>query len=264
MNYYYWKIGFLSLFMGVNLLFAQQERPNIIVILTDDQRWDAMGAMGNPIIQTPNMDQLASQSTLFQNAFVTTPICAASRASIMTGMYERTHTFTFGTPPLQRKFIDRTYPKLLKDAGYHLGFFGKFGMQFEENAQDNIFEAFDNSNTRGYFRLVGPGWKKHLHLTDLTTDKAMAYIRTLKDDAPFCVSISYNAPHADDANPRQYIWPASNTQMYQGTKLPEVPLTADEYWEARRIQRWIRLKWHLLRFRSNSHHRLPLPSGTHS
>ena len=60
----------------------------------------------------------------------------------------------------------------------------------------------------------------------------MEYIGKLEDDAPFCVSISYNAPHADDANPRQYIWPARNTQMYQGTKLPEVPLTADEYWEA--------------------------------
>ncbi len=229
---YYWKLGILSLLMGVNVLFAQEERPNIIVILTDDQRWDALGAMGNPVIQTPNMDQLASQSTLFQNAFVTTPICAASRASIMTGMYERTHKFTFSTPPLQRQFIDLSYPKLLKDAGYHLGFFGKFGMQFEEDAQKDIFDAFDNSNTSGYFRLVGPGWKKHVHLTDLTTDKAIEYIGKLEDDAPFCVSISYNAPHADDTNPRQYIWPDRNDQMYQGTPLPEVPLTEDEYWEA--------------------------------
>ena len=67
------------------------EKPNIIFILTDDQRWDALGYAGNPIIQTPNMDALAASGLYFRNAFVTTPICAASRASLFTGLYERTH-----------------------------------------------------------------------------------------------------------------------------------------------------------------------------
>ena len=60
-------------------------KPNIIFILTDDQRWDAMGAMGNPTIKTPNMDKLATAGILFQNAYVTTSICCVSRASILTG-----------------------------------------------------------------------------------------------------------------------------------------------------------------------------------
>ncbi|MEM8970059.1 MAG: sulfatase-like hydrolase/transferase, partial [Bacteroidota bacterium] len=71
-------------------LKAQEiNRPNIIVILTDDQRWDALGYAGNDIIHTPNLDALAEKSLYFKNAFVTTPICAASRASIVTGLYER-------------------------------------------------------------------------------------------------------------------------------------------------------------------------------
>ncbi len=77
--------------------FAQTEKPNIIFILTDDQRWDALGYSGNEIIQTPEMDKLAAQGAYFRNAMVTTPICAASRASIFSGLHERTHKYTFQT-----------------------------------------------------------------------------------------------------------------------------------------------------------------------
>ena len=69
----------------------ENTRPNIIFILTDDQRANTLGYAGNKIIQTPEMDKLAGQGCYFQNAFVSTPICNASRASILTGLYERTH-----------------------------------------------------------------------------------------------------------------------------------------------------------------------------
>ncbi len=71
------------------------KRPNIIFILTDDHRVDALGYAGNPIIKTPTLDKMAREGVYFKNAFVTTPICAASRASILTGLYERTHGYTF-------------------------------------------------------------------------------------------------------------------------------------------------------------------------
>ena len=73
-----------------------QNPPNIIVIVTDDQRWDAIGYAGNQIIKTPQQDQLAKEGTYFKKAFVTTPICGASRATIITGLYERKHKFTLG------------------------------------------------------------------------------------------------------------------------------------------------------------------------
>ena len=91
---------------------APAQRPNILFILTDDQRWDAVGYV-NPIVRTPHIDSqtpsrasesmcgvrtidsLAREGVCFRNAFVTTPISAASRASLLTGMYERTHGYTF-------------------------------------------------------------------------------------------------------------------------------------------------------------------------
>lgn len=66
-----------------------QKRPNIIFLMSDDQRWDLMGCMGNPVIKTPNMDRLAAEGVLFENAFLTTSICMASRASVMLGQFER-------------------------------------------------------------------------------------------------------------------------------------------------------------------------------
>jgi arylsulfatase A-like enzyme len=217
------------LFLPCSNALSQDKPPNILIILTDDQRWDAMGIMGNTHIQTPHMDQLARESATFMNAFVTTPICAASRASIMTGQYERTHGFTFGTSPLSSEIIETSYPALLKEAGYQLGFFGKFGMSFEDNAENQLFDAFYNATTSGYHRLRGPGWGEHVHLTDLTTDKAIQFIDTLDETQPFCVSISFNAPHADDTNPRQYIWPERNDSLYQDTVLPATPLSDSEF-----------------------------------
>ena len=98
----------LSLFVGLNLLVADEEsvkafqddRPNIIFFLTDDQRNDFLGCTGHPIVKTPRIDNLANNGRLFDNAFVSTSICAASRATLLTGLYERTHRFTFGTPPV--------------------------------------------------------------------------------------------------------------------------------------------------------------------
>ena len=76
------------------ITIKEKKKPNIIFILTDDQRWDALGYAGNAIIKTPNMDDLARNGLYFKNAFASTPICAASRASLLTGLYERTHNYT--------------------------------------------------------------------------------------------------------------------------------------------------------------------------
>ncbi len=115
------------IFLFPLILLAQNKKPNIVFILTDDQRWDALGFAGNSIIQTPEMDALANSGTYFKNAFSTTPICAASRASILTGLFERTHGYTFQKPKLKQPYADIIYPKLLKDNGYHVGFLERCG-----------------------------------------------------------------------------------------------------------------------------------------
>jgi arylsulfatase A-like enzyme len=100
--------------------------PNILVILTDDHRWDYLGCAGHPILKTPHIDQLAKEGTYFSNAFVTSASCTPNRTCILTGQYERKHGVTFGSQSTLKEeaFLD-TYPMLLKKAGYFVGYVGK-------------------------------------------------------------------------------------------------------------------------------------------
>jgi len=202
----------------------QSDSPNIIFIFTDDQRWDALGCAGNPIIQTPQMDTLAARGVRFDYAFVTTPICAASRASAFTGMYERTHGYTFGTPPLAQPYIDISYPRVLRNAGYQTGFVGKLGVNMVKGAEDSMFDWYENLHRTPYFKEVDG---KEKHLTDITTDAAMGFIRDSRREQPFCLSISYNAPHAEDNDPRQWIPPHYTDNLYQDVVIPP-PLNGDD------------------------------------
>ena len=197
-------------------------RPNLVFILTDDQRFDALGCAGNPIIQTPHLDALAASGTRFTNAFATTPICAASRASLFTGLYERTHRMTFGTPPLADRFVDMSYPVLLREAGYRTGFSGKFGISVHPGAEDRMFDDFVPMTQPPYFQ-PGPDGRMR-HLTDLEGDAALAFLDTVPAGTPFCLSLSFNAPHADDQDPLQYFWQAECDGLYEEDTIP-VPAT---------------------------------------
>ena len=196
--------------------------PNIIFLLTDDQRWDAVRCAGNSIIQTPNMDWLAESGVRFGQAFVTTPICAASRASIFCGLYERTHDYTFTKPPLARLYTDISYPQLLRQAGYRTGFIGKFGIRVEGGVTEEMFDSFQPTNYP-YFKEVD-GEKRHL--TDIHGDLAVDFLQTASKDQPFCLSLSFWAPHADDGEEEQYFWPEAWDGFYDGVHIP-VPETAD-------------------------------------
>ncbi|MEO9511898.1 MAG: sulfatase [Flavobacteriaceae bacterium] len=204
-----------------------QEKPNIIVILTDDQRWDALGHAGNPIIQTPEMDKLAQSGLYFKNAFVTSPICAASRATILTGLYERTHDFNFGKPPLKNAYMYESYPYLLRKSGYKTGLIGKFGVKVNEGVEDSLFNS--SIKTRWpYLRTVNG---KETHLADIHGDHAIDFIKSNKEK-PFCLSLSFWSPHADDAAEEQYFWPQYVDSLYQNDVIP-IPETANpDFFEA--------------------------------
>ncbi len=203
-------------------------RPNIIFILTDDQRWDALGYAGNKIISTPEMDKLAAEGCYFKNAFVTTPICAASRASIMTGTWERKHGYTFGQPPMTNQQIDSSYFAVLKASGYYNGFLGKFGVLFNEERDTSLFNVYQPETTNFYWRLTGEG-TTHTHLTDLMGERAVDFIENAPHDKPFCLSVSYNAPHAEDRSPEQYIWPKDFDTLYETARIPDPALGDETY-----------------------------------
>lgn len=200
---------------------SDAKKPNIIYILTDDQSWDALGFAGNDIIYTPNMDRLAAEGVYFHNSFVTTPICAASRASIFTGLFERTHDFTFGKPPVHDEYMLESYPYLLKNAGYRTGFIGKFGIKVNEGILDSLFHYSELTRWPYLKEIDG----KQVHLADIAGDHAIDFIRESKEE-PFCLSLSFWSPHADDGAVEQYFWPDYVDHLYQDVDIP-VHETAD-------------------------------------
>ncbi|NIP94101.1 MAG: sulfatase-like hydrolase/transferase, partial [Akkermansiaceae bacterium] len=102
--------------------------PNILFLLVDDLRHDTFGFAGHEICRTPNIDALAAESHVFENAFVTTAICMVSRASIFTGQYEARHKIHTFRDEFTPEAWQKCYPALLKEAGYHTGFIGKYGV----------------------------------------------------------------------------------------------------------------------------------------
>ena len=202
--------------------------PNIILIITDDQRWDAIGYAGNEIIKTPEQDQLAREGTYFNKAFVTTPICGASRATIFTGLYERKHNFTLGGTTLDPIYLKENYPTVLKKNGYHTGFFGKFGIKNNGNLSNifSEFEVYDRNNNfkdhRGYYYKTIR--KDTVHLTRYTGHKALTFIDEAPSDKPFYLSISFSAPHAHDGAwegiKKQYFWQEELDNYYKDVDIP--------------------------------------------
>jgi arylsulfatase A-like enzyme len=196
-------------------------RPNLLVLVTDDHPFDALGCAGHPILRTPHMDGLAARGVLFTHAFVTTPICAASRATLFTGRYERAHGYTFTRPPLRDKLVRESYPSLLRTAGYRVGFVGKLGVRLPPEGREEMFDAFE-PGTYPYFRERTndtSGESPARHLTELNVDRAIAFLSE-SSGGPFCLSVSFQAPHAEDDNPEQYVWPASCDGLYADDPIP--------------------------------------------
>ncbi|MEM9849039.1 MAG: sulfatase-like hydrolase/transferase, partial [Bacteroidota bacterium] len=233
----------LQLFFSLLFLLSFQKigwsqpdtRPNIIFILTDDQRFDALGYYGNELAHTPEMDKLAQQGTYFKQAMVTTPICAASRASILTGLYERAHNFNFQTGNVREEYMAASYPTLLKKAGYKTGFYGKYGVRYDDlDQQFDEYESYDRNNKykdrRGYYYKELNG--QVVHLTRYTGQKALDFIEQNDEAKPFCLSLSFSAPHAHDSAKDQYFWQETTDKWLSDVTVPDPEKGADQYFNA--------------------------------
>ena len=199
------------------------------MLVTDDQRWDTMGCMGNPIIRTPNMDALAGGGVLFENAFVTTSICMASRTSIFTGLYERAHGCTFGTPPLAERAWAMSYPARLRKAGYRTGFIGKFGVNLPKAS--TRFDDWRGFGGQGKYEHTDEAGKPR-HLTQIMGDQAVAFLRGCPRAQPFCLSVSFKAPHCQDRDPRQFIPDPAYKDLYRDIAVPVSKTGEARYFEA--------------------------------
>jgi arylsulfatase A-like enzyme len=199
------------IFLGCSVCTAD-ERPNIIFLLTDDQRWDAAGFMGNTEIKTPHLDKLAADGMVFENHFNTTSICMPSRASIMTGKYEFITGVSFGRGNMKPEDWARTYPMLLREAGYYTGFAGKLGfdVDFADKKKGdkysvlpvNDFDKWGGWPKQGSYTTQRNQYLKkyadeYPHVTRALGAFAQDFIRdSVKQEKPFCLSISFKAPHS--------------------------------------------------------------------
>ncbi len=206
-------------------------RPNIVFLMTDNHRWDLLGCAGNEIIQTPNIDRLAERGVRFTNSFCTTSICAATRASILTGEFRREHGYTFTMPAMSVQRMDRSYPALLKQSGYRTGFVGKLGVEVDPRAPDRMFDFYRRriaSSTRNpYYREADDGKVKHI--TTINGDDAVEFIRTSPQDQPFCLSVSFSAPHPEDDHIDQYIFDRELQPLYEQDVIPPPPIPDNEH-----------------------------------
>lgn len=180
--------------------------PNIIFILNDDQRYDAMGFL-DPALETPNMDRIAREGVYFPNAFVTTALCSPSRASILTGQYMHKH----GIADNNIKFREGTFffPQALQAAGYATAFIGKWHMGGHGDDPQPGFDHWISFRGQGnYLPENGQGVRHMLningehveqqgYITDELNQFALDWLAERDGDQPFFLYLSHKAVHAD-------------------------------------------------------------------
>ena len=189
-------------------------QPNIIFILADDHRYDAMSFMGHPFLKTPHMDRMAQEGVYFKNAFVTTSLCSPSRASILSGKYAHNHGVVDNYHPVDSLLT--FFPEYLQDAGYETAFIGKWHMGGEVDSPRRGFDHWLSFKGQGSYWADGHGTSREVpqtshdgynlngtriaqqgYITDELTDFALDWLEHRTKEAPFILFLSHKAVHSD-------------------------------------------------------------------
>ncbi len=217
----------ISLFAGITSVFGLvTTRPNVIFILTDDQRFDSLSMTGNPVTETPYIDRLAEEGVFFKNAFVTSPICGPSRANIFTSQWERKNQIGFTSVSknyVSAEAFENSFLMQFKQAGYSTAFIGKHHTKIVDRSNtplnENIDFAYYGEGHLGFYpakkRKIFSNLKNQSQTEGLyeafqaylNPDNQYAYFyenadASIKDqlkprdpDQPFCAWINLNLPH---------------------------------------------------------------------
>ncbi len=202
-------VGLLGL-QSCNSQTDKEKKPNIIFFFTDDQAYDTQKDYGNPNTKTPNLDVLAQNGVVFKRNYNTTAICMASRANVMTGLYEYKTGCNFDHGPLKTKQWSTSYPILLKEAGYRVGFAGKFGFSVSDTDEGwgeegevakKDFDFWGGSPGQTSYKTIenksmAKYAQEYPHSSRSYGAATIDFINeSVKSNEPFCMSVFFKAPH---------------------------------------------------------------------
>lgn len=189
----------LLFILAANGLFAKNDRPNILFILVDDLRADALSISGHPFSKTPNIDRIGREGAMFKNAFVTTPLCSPARASFLTGQYAHKHG-VHGNGSEYSKLSHEliTFPRLLRDAGYESAYIGKWHMGNDDSPRPG-FDHWISFKGQGAYvdpaiNINGISKKTQGYMTDILNEHAVNFVKQ-PHSKPFVLYFSHKAVH---------------------------------------------------------------------
>jgi arylsulfatase A-like enzyme len=226
------------------------ERPNILLLMTDQQRGDCLGVDGHPCLMTPSMDALAGEGIRFERGYSTCPACIPARRSLMSGLHPQTHgmvAFVEG----QAWDYPATLPQLLRDGGYQTGLVGRtmhlfparkrYGfeeMTYAKGSQESDYTEYVDRQAPeagGAYSggVMNNDWTarpwhlpEQLHHTHWTVNEALRFLRRRDPSRPWFLAVTFQAPHPPLIPPDFYF------QRYLRAELPE-PAVGD--WEDRPV-----------------------------
>jgi len=204
--------------------------PNIVFVLTDDQRYDALGCMGNPIIKTPHIDSLAAEGVLFTNTFCTTSICAVSRATFLTGQYARRHGIHGFRKSLTREQFAKSFAGLLRARGYRTGVIGKWGLGGKLPVDQ--YDYFKGYRGQGRYFPKGKSGQPGVHLTHRLGDQAIEFLDGCSQKKPFLLQLYTKAAHCQDGDPWPFQPDPRYNDLYTDVKIPKPTTATEEHFKA--------------------------------
>jgi len=224
-------VGYFSLAFMTSLILipdsnAQKDDPppNIIFIICDQMRGDAIGAAGNSNARTPNLDKLAANGVLFRNNFVNNPVCLPSRISMFSGLYPSQTGVLNNKHKGDWLSFKNSLPWYFKEAGYKTAYVGKNHTYIKSELENfNYVSIRGREECRAYSKYVPPSWHSDIFWPEKdcnpgkNTGEAVEFINRSNPDTPFFLHVSYFDPHPP------YMAPSEYTSRYSadGMELPE-------------------------------------------
>ena len=244
----FWMVGCTS----ATLCAADANRQplNVVFVLSDDHRFDCLGAESHPFLQTPHLDALARDGAILTRAYVTTSLCSPSRASILTGRYAHNHRVVDNYHPVDASLV--FFPQQMQQAGYQTAFIGKWHMGGDIDDPQRGFDHWVSFKGQGTYWPDGHGTTREVpqttydgfnvngqrvpqkgYITDELTDYAIEWLQSRDPAKPFFLYVSHKAVHAD------FVPADRHRGRYENRPLP-IRIPSVQEMDSGKLPMWVR------------------------